>query len=280
MALRFVDFLKYNPQGVSEDFLEELKQHYSDAEIVEMGFFLGAYGGAHNLFAGLGVGWGLSILVQGFHMLSGFRFLGLVWPAALITVALALLLAGSPAHAQEFFIPGGFTMAPGSKHRDASGLRELIVIRPEEGPFAELTAIHLHEVTSPVDDPQAWLRDRIKVQVGDPSAAKEFLESPDSPFEDPAFDNLRKALPELFKSLNSLGELPLGFCDEPTVGFNAEGSFDELYCVFDVGPLRRYHVMRLQEVDGDWYFTEIRTMNERRLRHLLGIANSFKLKLD
>ena len=51
MALRFVDFLKFNPQGVTEEFLEELQQHFSDAEIVEMGFFLGAYGGAHNLFS-------------------------------------------------------------------------------------------------------------------------------------------------------------------------------------------------------------------------------------
>ena len=51
MALRFIDLLKVNPQGVSEDFLEELKQHFADAEIVEMGFFLGAYGGAHNLFS-------------------------------------------------------------------------------------------------------------------------------------------------------------------------------------------------------------------------------------
>jgi hypothetical protein len=53
MALRFVDFLKYDPQGVSEEFLEDLKGHYSDAEIVEMGFFLGAYGGAHNLFSAI-----------------------------------------------------------------------------------------------------------------------------------------------------------------------------------------------------------------------------------
>ena len=51
MALRFVDFLKVNPQGVSEEFLAELKGHFADAEIVEMGFFLGAYGGAHNLFS-------------------------------------------------------------------------------------------------------------------------------------------------------------------------------------------------------------------------------------
>jgi len=51
MALRFVDLLKLDPQGVSESFLEDLKQHFADAEIVEMGFFLGAYGGAHNLFS-------------------------------------------------------------------------------------------------------------------------------------------------------------------------------------------------------------------------------------
>jgi hypothetical protein len=51
MALRFADSLKYNPQGVTEEFLEELKEHFSDAEIVEIGFFMGAYGGAHNLFS-------------------------------------------------------------------------------------------------------------------------------------------------------------------------------------------------------------------------------------
>jgi len=53
MALRFADFLKYNPQGVSDEFLEELKGQFSDAEIIEMGFFLGAYGGAHNLFSAI-----------------------------------------------------------------------------------------------------------------------------------------------------------------------------------------------------------------------------------
>jgi len=145
------------------------------------------------------------------------------------------------------------------------------------GPFAELSAIHLHEVTTPIEDPDDWLRGRVSLYEADSSAAKAFLESPDSPFDDPAFDVVRKALPELFESLNKLGELPLEFCDGPTTGYNAEGQFRELYCVFEVGPLRQYHVMRLQGVSGGWYFTEIRTMNERRLRHLLGIANSFNL---
>ena len=51
VALRFADALKYNPQGVTDEFLAELKSHFSDAEIVEIGFFMGAYGGAHNLFS-------------------------------------------------------------------------------------------------------------------------------------------------------------------------------------------------------------------------------------
>jgi hypothetical protein len=36
-------------------------------------------------------------------------------------------------------------------------------------------------------------------------------------------------------------------------------------------------VLRLQEAGGHWYYTEIRAMNERRLRHLIAIANSFHL---
>jgi hypothetical protein len=202
------------------------------------------------------------------------RRLGLVM---ILCGALGLDPAGGRTHAQEFDAPNGFVVTEIPKAQPSNGLRELLTVRPEMGPFAELSAIRLHEVTISIEDPDDWLRGRVSLYEADSAGAKEFLESPDSPFDDPAFDVVRKALPELFESLNRLGELPLEFCEGPTIGYNAEGQFRELYCVFEVGPLRQYNVMRLQEVSGDWFFTEIRTMNERRLRHLLGIANSFTL---
>ena len=48
-----MDHLKYDPQGVSEAFLEALKAHYTDAEICEIGYFMMAYGGAHNFLSSI-----------------------------------------------------------------------------------------------------------------------------------------------------------------------------------------------------------------------------------
>lgn len=216
-----------------------------------------------------------SIRAQGFYMLKEVKMRKRFGFVVILCGGLALFPTGKHTHAQEFDVPTGFVVAEIPKAQPSNGLRELLTVRPEMGPFAELSSIRLHELTTSIEDPDDWLRGRVSLYETDSRTAEEFLESPDSPFDDPAFDVVRKALPELFESLNRLGELPLEFCDGPTIGYNAEGQFRELYCVFEVGPLRQYNVMRLQEVSGNWFFTEIHTMNERRLRHLLGIANSF-----
>ena len=52
-ALRYVDYLKYNPQGVDDRFLEELQQHFTDGEICEIGYIMMAYGGAHNFLSSI-----------------------------------------------------------------------------------------------------------------------------------------------------------------------------------------------------------------------------------
>ena len=200
--------------------------------------------------------------------------------AAVLVVAAMAGLAPAPASAQWFEVPQGFISVPGATTAPGSppavaGLEPITGIRPESGAFSDLSGIALYAVIDPVDDPDDWLRKRIALDVGDGSEAEAMLNSPDSPFDDPAFDALRKALPQLFESLNTVGELPLKFCEPPTTGYNAVGPFRELYCAFEVGPLRRFHVMRLQEAGGASASTEIHTMNERRLRHLTAIANSF-----
>jgi hypothetical protein len=109
----------------------------------------------------------------------------------------------------------------------------------------------------------------------DETAAEELFASPDSPFGDPAFDPLRQAIPKLFAGVKELSRLPLSFCEGPNAGYNASGPLRELYCVYQFGPFRQYLVLRLQQADGRWYYTEVRAMNERRFRQLLAIANSF-----
>ncbi len=197
--------------------------------------------------------------------------------AMLAAALFGLGLAAGGAQAQEFEVPEGFNDVFEPDASTTGEWRYLRTIRPVEGPFSHLSAIHLREVVGAVDDPADWLKARLTGNLGDMDRAAALLDSPDSPFGDPAFDALRKIIPELFKGITALAELPLSFCDAPHVGYNASGGFHELYCVYNVGPVRQYHVLRLQRVEDRWFYTEIETMNERRLRHLMVIANSFRL---
>lgn len=196
-----------------------------------------------------------------------------------IFAAVAGLFAGvvwtSTGMAQQFEVPDGFVVAPEADTARSQDWTPVTVVRPVEGPFSELSTISLRAVRGEVTDPEAWLEARLTARIGDPAAVEEVFSSPDSPFSDPVFDALKKSLPELFASLQSLGRIPLHFCEEPTTGYNASGEFRELFCSFNFGPVRQFVVLRLQETGKGWYFTEIKTMNERRLRHLVAIANSF-----
>lgn len=192
--------------------------------------------------------------------------------AAILISALAWMTTGM---AQQFDIPDGFVIAPEADTARSKDWTPVIAIRPVEGPFSDLSTIALRAVRGDVSDPDAWLAARLTAQIGDPGAVEEVFSSPDSPFSDPVFDALKKSLPELFAGLQNLGRIPLHFCETPTTGYNASGEFRELFCNYNFGPVRQFVVLRLQDSDKGWYFTEIKTMNERRLRHLVAIANSF-----
>ena len=181
-----------------------------------------------------------------------------------------------PARAQGFEVPEGFVEGDASQIARSADWQAFATVRPVEGPFSDLSEIVLARVGGPIADPDAWLARRLTAEVAAPAEVEKLLDSPDSPFADPAFDALRRALPDLFAGLQKMGELPLEFCDAPTTGYNAAGAFRERYCTFAVGPLRKFVVLRLQQAGGDWYYTTITTMNERRLRHLIAIANSFE----
>jgi hypothetical protein len=195
-----------------------------------------------------------------------------------IAVAAALMGAGvpAPAQAQSFDVPEGF-VSEIVRDRDVGGSVSAIQrIRPEDGAFSELSSIEMEPILDPIADPDQWLKARMTASfAGLAPDEKGALDSPDSPFGDPVFDELRDMAAALMAQLRELGALPLEFCDEPRQGSNAAGAYREMACRFALGPMSKHVVLRLQEVDGVWYYTSIRTMNERRLRHLLAIANSF-----
>jgi len=192
-----------------------------------------------------------------------------------VTTLLTALAWSSAGAAQQFDVTDGFVIAPEADTDISEDWTRVTAIRPAEGPFSELSTIALRAVRGEVTDPDAWLAARLTAQIGDPRAVEEVFTSPDSPFSDPVFDALKKSLPELFAGLQDLGRIPLHFCEKPTTGYNASGEFRELFCNYTFGPVRQFVVLRLQDTKKGWYFTEIKTMNERRLRHLVAIANSF-----
>ncbi len=200
--------------------------------------------------------------------------------AAIKPLGLALLmaLAPGPVLAQAFDVPDGFHAGKGDDFPPHGKWRPVLTVRPDPGPFSDLSAIHLNQVAGAVGNPKEWLQRRVTLDLGQTENAGSVFDSPDSPFSDPFFDALRKAVPELMKMAEQVARLPLESCDAPSKGYNATGVFDELYCVFTAGPIRQYLVLRLQKAQGHWYYTEITTMNERRLRHLLAIADTFKVK--
>jgi hypothetical protein len=197
---------------------------------------------------------------------------------ALVVTALAapFALHAAAAQAQSFDVPQGFVASPDGEPSPGGEWRPILSVRPEDSAFAELSAISLREVAGSVSDPDAWLRARLTADAPDESEAQALFESPDSPFGDPAFDPLRESIPKLFAGVKELSRLPLSFCEGPNAAFNASGPLRELYCLYQLGPFRQYLVLRLQQVDGRWYYTEVRAMNERRFRQLLAIANSFR----
>jgi len=192
-----------------------------------------------------------------------------------LAVAGAVVTGSAPAEAVSFEVPDGFFVEQPGRFPAIEDWHPLLTIRPPEGAFSGLSAIHLREVDGEVEDPDLWLKRRLTGDVGSSEPLEEMFSSPDSPFGDTFFDALRQAIPELYSAMQKIADLPLEFCDDPQTGYNASGAFREIYCVYNIGPVREYLVLRLQEADRTWYFTEIRTMNEQRLRQLIGIANSF-----
>ena len=53
MALRYSELMATNPDAIDAAFFDELRQHYSEEEIVELGAFIGFNLGYHTFFGSL-----------------------------------------------------------------------------------------------------------------------------------------------------------------------------------------------------------------------------------
>jgi hypothetical protein len=187
----------------------------------------------------------------------------------------ALLLAAAPAGAattdpcELLFVPEEYELGCVAR-RGADPEDWRLVVRPEAGAFAPLSELSVEPVEEPIDDRDAWLRDQLSFDLrGFEDAFRNFADSDDSPITDEQFTD---SLEAWLGAMASLAEMPLEGCAEPST---APGNAREMTCEWRLGPFRQYLLTRLVERDDRVYAIRIRAMNERRLRHLVAIANSF-----
>ncbi len=198
-------------------------------------------------------------------------------PRFRFALGIALALVGAQvAQAQGFDIPDGFTSEIVRKSGLGPGKLSVLRVRPAEGSFSGFSQVDLAPLPDAVADPDEWLRARVTVSLEDALPdPHSVLDSADSPFADPAFDDIRAMLGRWVEGVAGLGEAPLEFCGPAVEYSNAFGSYREMRCTLPIGPFRKYVVMRLQEIGETWYYTRITTMNAERLPDLVAIADSF-----
>jgi hypothetical protein len=197
-----------------------------------------------------------------------------IWHAFAPTVlALGLLAGAAPAAAASpadpcalLFVPEGYELTCTVQQGIGDDWR--LVVRPVNSPFAALSELSLEPVDEPIEDPHAWLRAQLRIDLGGlEHVARELAESDDSPFADA---QIAASLDAWLGMVTKLAEWPLQRCVEPSP--LSGGS--ELACDWQLGPFHQHLVTRLVERDGQLYVVRVRAMNERRLRHLVAIANS------
>ena len=154
---------------------------------------------------------------------------------------------------------------------DAAGAGVAAVVRPTDSEFGPLSELQLRQVEEAIDDPAAWLREQLTLDLTPLDAAiDELIHGPDSPITGTP---LAQQLQSWRGLLGSAATLPLAGCRDPVRLVRDETW--EMVCEWEVGSLRQFMRFRLIERDGERYAIRIRTMNEQRLRHLVAIANSF-----
>jgi hypothetical protein len=180
--------------------------------------------------------------------------------------------AGAPADpCALLFVPQGYQLRCTVYRESEDDWR--LVIRPERSLFAPLSELTIEPVDEPIEDPRAWLRDQLRIDLsGLEHVVRELAESEDSPF---AGEEVGASLESWLGMMTMLTEWPLQSCEEPSAeNGGTPGETSELACEWEFGPFHQHLVLRLVERDGQRYGVRVRTMNERRLRHLVAIANS------
>ena len=156
-------------------------------------------------------------------------------------------------------------------------LTGIITISPKENIFSKYTWLNLYRLRDNDISSDNWLYDRLNKETHNIIEVERLIRGPDSPIRDTIFDTIRSSVPKIEDTIKKATHSPEWFCDSINKGFNSEGQFNQLYCMYPLGGFKLYLVLRLQKVNNVYYYISASALNNIRLRKLLEIADSFSL---
>jgi hypothetical protein len=203
---------------------------------------------------------------------DGDRMIGrsLLAACLLLTLAVGRAEASDEGLCDRLFVPEGYELDCQVKNEPGQAAW-VLTVHPVEGAFAPLSELTIRPVTETIDDPRAWLREQLTLDVSSFDATiEDLLHGDDSPLADTPIVGQLESWRNL---LHQAAGWPLAGCEEPETG--ADDDSWRMSCKWELGPFHQFMTLRLVTVDGQRYTMKIRAVNEHRMRNLVAIANSF-----
>jgi len=156
-------------------------------------------------------------------------------------------------------------------------LTGIITITPVENIFSKYTWLNLYKLKINELNSNTWLYDRLQKEVHNIIKVERLIRGPDSPIRDTLFDSVRSSVPAIDDTIKKATLNPDWFCDSINKGFNSEGQYHQLYCIYPLGGFKFYLVLRLQKINNVYYYIASSSLNNIRIRKILEIADSFSI---
>jgi hypothetical protein len=144
------------------------------------------------------------------------------------------------------------------------------VVRGAESPFPSLNRIELRRLDAPVDDPAAWLRERVTLDTsGISETLRGWLTHPDNPLKP---EVVRPSLEALTEALSQIEALSQTVCDEPE---RVAADRWAMRCRFDLTVAEGRLRLELFQPGTLPVAVEMRAASEQRTREFDALLNGF-----